>query len=415
MSSSIIVYGAYWCPDCHRSKKFLSEQFIDFHWVDIEQDPEAEQLVVRMNQGKRIIPTIIFPDGSFLAEPSNAQLAHKLGLKTETKSTFYDLIIIGGGPAGLTAAIYAAREGVETLLVERSALGGQAAIAGGIDNFPGFPLGISGREFSERISQQAQRFGVEILQTQDVKAIENYTGCFCIRDLDGHHLHANTFLIATGATYRRLNVKGEEEYIGAGIHFCATCDGPFYKGAKEIVVIGGGNSAAEESLNLTKYADQVTMLVHGDRLTASRIAVDKITRPGSRIKIRYNTEVEAFEGEDSKLKTVRIRTNDTGDVSQLHPAAVFTFIGQKPNSQFVQDLVALDDFGYILTGHDLFDHLSENKNELKLDRIPHAFETSVPGVFAAGDVRHGSINQVASAVGEGAAAALSIRDYLKTV
>jgi thioredoxin reductase (NADPH) len=411
----ITVFGAYWCPDCRRSKKFLSEQFVDFRWIDIEQDPDAEQYVMQMNHGKRIIPTIVFPDGTFLIEPTNAELARKLGLKTETRSTFYDLIIIGGGPAGLTAAIYAAREGVETLLVERSALGGQSAIAGGIENFPGFPEGISGQEFAERISQQAKRFGVEILQAEEVTSIQNESGCFCIKNDQGRHLHASAFLIATGATYRRLDVPGEDEYIGAGIHFCATCDGPFYKGAKELVVVGGGNSAVEEALHLTKYADQVTILVRGSRLSASQIAIDKATEPGSRIVIRYNTQVEAFEGENSKLKTVRICETTLGKLSEIHPAAAFIFIGQQPNSGFVRDKILLDEYGYILTGHDLLDHLLQNGKPVGPEQVPLAFETSIPGVFAAGDVRHGATNQVASAVGEGAAAALSIREHLKTV
>ncbi len=416
LTGSIIkVYGAHWCPDCHRSKKFLSEQFVQFEWVDIEQAPETEQYIVQLNHGKRIIPTIVFPDGSILVEPTNAELARKLGLNTETKSSFYDLIIIGGGPAGLTAAIYAAREGVETLLIERSGLGGQAAISGGIDNFPGFPEGISGQEFAEQIVQQAKRFGVEILQAQEAVGIQHEASCFCVKDESGKHLHANAFLVSTGATYRRLGVPGEDDFVGAGIHFCATCDGPFYKGAKEIAVIGGGNSAAEESLHLTRFADQVTMLVRGDHLTASQIAIDKISEPSSRIQVQFNTTVEGFEGSGSKLTAIRLRDAIRGEESLIHPSAVFIFIGQKPNSHFVKDLAALDEFGYILTGHDLFDHMNEIGSNYKLERIPLAFETSLPGLFAAGDVRHGSTNQVASAVGEGAAAALSIRDFLKTV
>ncbi len=242
---NITLYGAYWCPDCRRSKKFLGEQFVPFKWIDIEQDKEAEQFVLQKNNGKRIIPTIVFEDGSFLVEPTNAELAKKLGLKTEAKKTYYDLIIIGGGPAGLTSAIYASREGADVLLIERSGLGGQAGITVGLDNFPGFPEGISGQEFSERVTQQARRFGVEILQAVDVERLEEENGYHEVYTSDGKHYHSKAILIATGASYRRLDVPGEDDYIGAGIHFCATCDGPFYKGAKEIVVIGGGNAAVE--------------------------------------------------------------------------------------------------------------------------------------------------------------------------
>src|SRR6188474_3737406 len=194
---SLTIYGAYWCPDCRRAKKFLGEQLIPFNWIDVEQDKQAEQFVLEKNNGKRIIPTIVFADGSFLVEPSNAELAKKLGLKTEAKKTFYDLIIIGGGPAGLTASIYAAREGSDVLLIERSGLGGQAGITVGLDNFPGFHEGISGQEFSERVTQQARRFGVEILQAVDVERLEMEAGYHEVYTSDGKHYHSKAVLLAT--------------------------------------------------------------------------------------------------------------------------------------------------------------------------------------------------------------------------
>jgi thioredoxin reductase (NADPH) len=406
----ITVYGTYWCPDCQQAKKFLGEQFIPYRWVDIEQDKEAEQFVLQKNEGKRIIPTIVFEDGTFLVEPSNAELAKKLGLQTEAKYAYYDLIIVGGGPAGLTGAIYSAREGAETLLIERSGFGGQAGLTTGIDNFPGFPEGISGLEFADRVVQQARRFGVELLQAQEVSNVCEHDGFRCVVANDGRHYHAKAILVATGATYRRLEVPGEDDYIGAGIHFCATCDGPFYKGSDQIVVIGGGNSACEESLHLTQYTQKVTMLVRGDKLTASQIIMDKVTSQNSGIEILYNTRVEAFEGKDSKLKTVKIKNLKSGQQCEIHPAAAFIFIGQQPNNQFFEDEIRMDSGGFILTGHDLI-------HEEGLDQLrePYAFETTLPGVFAAGDVRHGSTKQVASAVGEGAAASISIREYFKTV
>ncbi len=406
---AITVYGAYWCPDCRRSKKFLGENFIPFNWVDIEQDKAGEEFVLQKNSGKRIIPTLVFEDGSFLVEPSNAELAKKLGLKTEAQKEYYDLIIVGAGPTGLTAAIYAAREGLDTLIVERSGIGGQAGITT-LDNFPGFPDGINGMEFADRAAQQCRRFGVEFLQAQEVMGLENEEGYRVVK-LDGdRHYHASAILLATGASYRRLNVPGEEDYIGAGIHFCATCDGPFYKGAKQIVVVGGGNSATEEGLHLTRFADQVTLLARGDQLTASQIAIDKVLAPSSRVEVMFNVGVEAFEGENSKLKTIKYKNLKTGEKSELHPAAAFIFIGQQPNSEFAKGAVAMDKYGFILTGHDL-----GHEREAMGKREPFAFETSWPGVFAAGDVRRGSTKQVASAVGEGAAASISIREYLKTV
>lgn len=402
----VTVYGAYWCPDCRRAKKFLGEQFIPYRWVDIEQDREGERYVLQRNNGKRIIPTIVFEDGSFLVEPSNAELAQKLGLKTEAQKTYYDLIIVGGGPAGLTASIYASREGIDTLLIERSGLGGQAGITVGLDNFPGFPEGISGQEFSERVVQQARRFGVEILQAVDVERFGMEKSYHEVYTSDGRHYHSRAVLIAAGASYKRLEVPGEDDYIGAGIHFCATCDGPFYKGSKQIVVIGGGNSAVEEGLHLTNFTEKVTLLVRGDKLTASQIAIDKVNKPGSKVEVFYNTTVEAFEGEGSKLKTIQYRNRDTNTVERIHPAAAFVFIGQTPNTSFAKGYITLDPYGFVLTGHDLKHNGKENFE-------PLPFETSVPGIFAAGDARHGSTKQVASAVGEGAAASISIREYFR--
>ena len=336
-----------------------------------------------------------------LVEPSNAELAKKLGLKTEAKKVYYDLIIIGGGPAGLTAAIYASREGADVLLIERSGLGGQAGITVGLDNFPGFPEGISGQEFSERVTQQARRFGVEILQAVDVERLEMEEGYHEVYTSDGKHYHSKAVLIATGASYRRLEVPGEDDYIGAGIHFCATCDGPFYKGAKEIVVIGGGNSAVEEGLHLTNFADKVTLLVRGDRLVASQFAVDKVNEPTSRIEVRYNTIVDAIEGQDSKLKTIKYHYKDSDKPEEIHPAAAFIFIGQTPNTGFLKDYVELDITGFALTGHDIV----HGREIMGMEPLP--FEASVSGIFVAGDARHGSTKQVASAVGEGAAASIS--------
>jgi thioredoxin reductase (NADPH) len=402
----VTIYGAYWCPDCRRSKKFLGEQFIPFRWVDIEQDKEGETYVLQKNNGKRIIPTIVFEDDTFLVEPSNAELAKKLGLKTEAKKVYYDLIIIGGGPAGLTASIYASREGANVLLIERSGLGGQAGITVGLDNFPGFPEGISGQEFSERVVKQAKRFGVEILQAVDVEKLEMEEGYHEVYTSDGKHYHSRVVLIATGASYKRLEVPGEDDYIGAGIHFCATCDGPFYKGAKEIVVIGGGNSAVEEGLHLTNFAEKVTLLVRGDRLTASQIAIDKVNEQTSRMDVKYNTIIKAIEGENSKLKTIKYRYKGSDKTEEIHPAAAFVFIGQTPNTAFLKNYVKLDQYGFVLTGHDL-------KHSMQTELEPLPFETSIPGIFTAGDARYGSTKQVASAVGEGAAASISIREFFR--
>jgi thioredoxin reductase (NADPH) len=406
----ITVYGAYWCPDCRRSKQFLGEHQIPYQWVDIEQDKAGEAYVLQKNDGKRIIPTIEFADGSILMEPSNAELAAKLGLKMIAERSHYDLVVVGGGPAGLTAALYAAREGIDTLVIERAALGGQAAATERLDNMPGFADGIEGGEFGDQLRRQAARFGVEMLQAQDVVGMRSHDNYHCVGTADGSEYSAHALLIATGSRYRRLQVPGESDFIGAGIHFCATCDGPFYRG-RPVAVVGGGNSATEESLFLANLAESVTLLVRGDQLNASQVIQEQVLRRPE-ITVRFNTEVERFHGAGGKLNAVTIRNNQTGDTEVIHPAGIFVFIGLTPNTGFVDpQRIQLDPWGFIVTGHDLV-HCAQRPPGYE-DREPGILETSVPGIFAAGDVRADSTKQVASATGEGATAALLIREYLR--
>jgi len=411
-SPSITLYGAHWCPDCRRSKQFLGEHQIPYAWVDIEQDAAAEQFVIATNAGKRIIPTIVFEDGSFLVEPSNAELAAKLGLKTSIERKHFPLIVVGGGPAGLTAALYTAREGIDTLVVERAAFGGQAAATEKLDNLPGFPDGVAGIDFANRLRQQAMRFGVQLLQAQDIVGIHSHDNYHCVQTASGDEYSACAVVIATGSRYRRLGAPGESSYIGAGVHFCATCDGPFYKG-KHVAVIGGGNSAAEESLLLTKFADHVTILVRGDAFKASKVIQESVLGD-PKIDVRFNTEVVEFQGANAKLNALRTRDNRSGSEELLTVDGAFVFIGLDPNTGFLKGSdVRLNEWGFIVTGHDLV-HAGDRPTALQ-QREPMALETSVPGIFAAGDVRQGSTKQVASAAGEGAAVALLVREYLKTV
>jgi thioredoxin reductase (NADPH) len=413
---NITLYGAHWCPDCRRSKTFLGEHQIPYNWVDIEQDKEGEAYVIQKNEGKRIIPTIEFDDGSILVEPSNAELAAKLGLKTTATKKHYDLIVIGGGPAGLTAALYTAREGIDTLVIERAALGGQAAGTERLDNVPGFADGIAGAEFGDQLRRQAARFGVEMLQAQDVIGIEKTKNYALVTTADGSKYSAQSLLIASGSRYRRLDIEGEDNYIGAGIHFCATCDGPFYKG-QEVVVIGGGNSATEESLFLVKFVEKVTILVRGDELTASQVLVEKVMNH-PKVQVRFNTAAVEFRGTGGKLNTAKIKNNQNGEFEELNPAGVFIFIGQTPNSAFLADSgIYLDQWGFIITGHILIHgDFPPVAGYGKMGICePGVLETSLAGVFAAGDVRAGSTKQVAAAAGEGATAALLVREYLKTV
>ena len=393
-AAKITVYGATWCPDCKRAKQFLGEQRVHYDWVDIEEHPESQAFVEKVNNGKRIIPTIVFADGSILVEPSNADLAKKLGLQTMAQMSYYDLIIVGGGPTGLTTALYGAREGLSVLVIERSALGGQAGITERLDNFPGFPDGISGAEFADQLARQAIRFGVEALKAQSVVGLRAEGESRYVKTADGNEYGARAVLIATGSKYRRLGVPGEDDFIGAGIHFCATCDGPFYKG-QHVAVIGGGNSAGEESIFLTRFVEKVTLIVRGSELTASKVVIDKLAETPN-IEVRLNTDTVSFQGnaeQSGKLGSVTLRNRTTNVLEELHPKGVFVFIGLQPNSQWLPPEIARDKTGFVITNAML--------------------ETSMPGVFAAGDVRLGSTKQAASAAGEGATAALMIREYLR--
>lgn len=399
----ILVYGASWCPDCRRAKKFLADNRIGYSWHDIEVEPEGVDVVQARNGGKNVIPTVVFPDDTHLAEPTNEELAQKLGLQRQAMQHVYDLIIVGGGPTGLTTAIYAARENLETLIVDSKGLGGQAGVTERLDNYPGFPDGIGGAELADRFVKQAARYGVEMLQAVSVTDIALDSGMTADGDeieivtATGDHYHARAVLVATGSSYRRTDAEGEDDLIGAGIHFCATCDGPFYKGSAELMVIGGGNSGLEEGLFLTQFTDVVRIVEQGGSLRGSRILQSKVM-DHPRMVVELRRAVKAFRTKDDgsgKLGAVVLEDLETGVLDERHPAGVFVFIGLDPNTAFLERIVDLDERRFVATGP--------------------AFMSSLPGVFAAGDVRAGSTKQLASAVGEGAAAAIQIRGYLDTL
>ena len=387
----LTVYGAPWCPDCRRSKMFLMEQRVPFGWVDIDADAEARALVERLQGGGRTIPTIVFEDGSHLLEPSNAELAEKLGLKLRAERMAYDLVIVGGGPAGLSAAIYAAREGMDTLVLESGALGGQAGATEQIDNYPGFPEGIRGAELASRLVAHARRYGVEMVSAVEVAGVRREPDAVLVTTAGGDTYAGSAVIVATGSRYRRLGIAGEEGLTGLGVHYCATCDGPFYRGAAELAVIGGGNSALEEALFLATLADHVTILTRGE-VRASELVRDKV-RNHPRITVRTSVDIDKLERRDDRLGAIAARDRTTGEAFRVEPAAVFVFVGLDPNTAFLRGSVNLDERGFV--------------------RADDGYRTSMDGLFAAGDVRAGSTKQVGSAAGEGIAALLAVRRWLE--
>ena len=388
------VIGATWCPDCRRTKAFLAEQRIPYDWVDLDQHPEATALVEELNGGSRIIPTVIFPDGSHLAEPANDELADKLGITRVARERLYDVIVIGGGPTGITTALYAARENASVLIVEKSAMGGQAGVTERLDNYPGFPDGVAGHELAERMTRQAARYGVEMLQAVSVTGVSRDDDGLVVSTSTGHDYRARAVVIATGSTYRRTEAEGEAELIGAGVHFCATCDGPFYRGAEDVVVIGGGNSALEEGLFLTQFAQRVTLVERSARLAGSRLLQDKVN-DHPQMKILTQRVVESFDADDTGHLAAVVVSDESGTRERLAASGAFVFIGLDPNAGFLGDAFVRDERGFLVTDE--------------------MFRSALEGVFVAGDVRRGSTKQLASAVGEGAAVAIQVRYYLEAL
>ena len=388
---TLTVYGAPWCPHCKRVKRFLAAHRVSYENIDIDERPEAIETLQQLQDGGRIIPTVVYADGTHEVNPSDGALARRLGLHFEADRAAYDLVIVGGGPTGLAAAIYAAREGIDAVVVDGSALGGQAGISDRIDNYPGFPDGISGAELAERFVAQAHRYGVELLSAAPVSSVHPEGDDLVTTLASGQELTSHAVIVATGSTYRRLDVPGEDSLIGAGVHFCATCDGPFYKGADELVVIGGGNSALEEGLHLSEYAKQVRVLARSG-LSASAVLQERV-RSDPQLIVHTGVDIVELEGKRGRFAAVVARDRETGEEHRFPATAAFVFIGLDPNSDFLGDAVERDEAGFLVTSATM--------------------ETSMPGVFAAGDVRAGSTKQLGSAVGDGIAALLMVRRHLE--
>ena len=410
----IRVAGTLWSSASHDIKDFLARNQIPYQWLDIEQNEEVKNLVEAVNQGDYKLPVVFFPDGENLVEPDFVHLAEKIGLQTKATQPFYDLIIIGGGPAGLAAAVYGGSEGLRTVMIEKEAPGGQAGTSSRIENYLGFPKGLSGADLARRATVQARRFGVEILTAVEAVGIRAEDPYRYVKLSDGTELSGHAVIIATGVSVRKLNTPGVEELTGAGIYYgAALTEAAFYRG-QDVFVVGGANSAGQGAMFFSRYARKVTMLVRSSSLEKgmSQYLVDQIADTEN-IEVRLRSEITAVHG-DGRLESIEICNIDTNESQILSGSAMFIFIGALPHTEMVGNFLERDSAGFILTGSDLF-HDGERPKGWRLKRDPYLLETSVPGVFAAGDVRHQSIKRVASAVGEGAVSVAFVHQYLKTV
>jgi thioredoxin reductase (NADPH) len=412
--SGLRVAGTSLSPASYAVKDFLSGNQVPYQWVDLDGDPAARALVDGPSEGLTRLPVVLLPDGDMLVQPTTRALAERLGMQTLASRPFYDLVVTGCGPAGLAAGVYGASEGLRTLLIERYATGGQAGTSSQIENYLGFPSGISGSDLARRATAQAKRFGAEILTTQDVVEIRRNDPYRTVHLSDGTEVSCYAILIAAGMEVRRLDAPGIEELTGAGVYYgAAPTEAATYRD-RDVFIVGGANSAGQGAMYFSRYARSVTILIRGEKLSSgmSQYLVDRIADTPN-VCVINNTVVESVRGK-GKLEAITLRNVATGDTREVEAAAMFIFIGTAPRTSIVAGLVDRDPQGFILTGRDLFVE-GRAPRGWSLPRDPFPFETSVPGIFAAGDARHGSGKRVASAVGEGSATVSMVHEYLQTV
>ena len=412
----IRVAGTMWSATSHEIKDFLARNSIPYRWLDIEKDDQALKLVeeIEADLDRRRLPVVFFPDGSNLVEPSTQAIAEKVGLQTRASRPFYDLIIIGGGPAGLGAGVYGAAEGLRTAMIEREAAGGQAGTSSRIENYLGFPNGISGADLARRASTQVQRLGVEVLLPQSVTAVRVEDLYRIVELADGTELTCRALIVCTGMAVNRLRAEGVDALTGAGVYYGASLTEAASYRDRPVYIVGGANSAGQSAMLFSEYASQVTMLVRAESLqqSMSQYLIDQIAETDN-IEVLPFTEVGSVEG-DNELKRINLKNNQTGEEWSVDAAAMFIFVGARPHSELLQGVVQMNDAGFILTG-DQIDRNGGNPAPWPLKRDPFSLETSVPGIFAAGDVQNGAIKRVASAVGMGAIAVSLVHQYLATV
>lgn len=415
----IRVIGNRWSPQSHDMKDFLARNQIPYQWLDVELSEEAQKLAAFANCDRLSLPLVLFADGSTLLQPSIPEVAEKIGLRTQAEKPFYDLIIIGGGPAGLAAAVYGASEGLRTVMIEREAPGGQAGTSSRIENYLGFPVGLSGGDLARRAVAQARRFGVEILSPQEVTGIRVEDPYRFITLSNGSEISCHALILGLGVSWRRLDVPGLDRLTGAGVYYGAAQTEAISCQDEDVFIVGGANSAGQAAMYFSKYAGHVTMLVRGESLvkSMSQYLIEQIAETPN-ITVQPHSSVVEAKGETS-LEAIVIENATTGEVQTAPATSLFIFIGAVPRTEWLNGIVERDDHGFIMTGSDLKQTgeagLSHRPKGWKLDRDPYLLETNVPGVFAVGDVRHGSIKRVASGVGEGSICVQFVHQYLANV
>ena len=408
----IRVIGHRWSAEGHQIKDFLARNQVPYRWMDVEADSEVLRLVELAGADLACLPLVLFPDGTTLVKPTIGELAGRVGFQMRAGLPFYDLIIVGAGPAGLGAAVYGASEGLRTILIEREAPGGQAGTSSRIENYLGFPQGISGGELARRAVTQARRFGVEVLAPQEVTGVR-IDGSYRIVTLaDGSSINCHALLIATGVSYRKLDMPGIEQLTGCGVYYGAAMAEAMECRGEDVYMVGGANSAGQAAVFFSRYANRVVMLVRGDSLasTMSRYLIDQIDATPN-IEVRTNTRVDEVHG-DTSLQGLTLADTRTGATERVPTTSLFIFIGAQPRTDWLAGVVERDANGFIIAGPDL---MRDGRRPPGFEHDPFLLETSVPGIFVAGDVRSSSVKRVASSVGEGSIAIQFVHRYLATL